>query len=353
MNRREFLGFAAAGIAGGAFAGTADQKAAAATPAAAKKGQVKFCLFADIHYLPGVFPNDTPEFLEKILRRAEENKVDFVLHLGDFLHNPVRYKDYADRYNDFHIPTFHTIGNHDNDGCTHEETLEVYRMKSGHYFYDFNGFRFVICDPNHVRYADGTIKHYSKGNYYKKTKDDKISYMPEEQIEWLKETLDRSPYPCVICSHQSFERERRGVPNFQAVRDVINAANRKHPGRVPFVLNGHEHIDNLRILDNILYFDFNSANYQYYGKTHNKYPADYVKAHRSAPHTIAWTEPLSAIITMSANGRIKIEGSKADWLYGVTPVDAGFGAFEWDGTGRVTHPVVQSADITLNFGAKA
>ena len=353
MNRREFLGFAAAGIAGGAFAGAADQKAAAATPAAAKKGQVKFCLFADIHYHPGVFPNDTPEFLEKILRRAEESKVDFVLHLGDFLHNPVKYKDYADRYNDFHIPTFHTIGNHDNDGCTHEETLEVYRMKSGHYFYDFNGFRFVICDPNHVRYADGTIKHYSKGNYFKKTKDDKISYMPEEQIEWLKETLDRSPYPCVICSHQSFERERRGVPNFQAVRDVINAANRKHPGRVPFVLNGHEHIDNLRILDNILYFDFNSANYQYYGKTHDKYPAEFVKAHRAAPHTIAWTEPFSAIITMYANGRIRIEGSKADWLYGVTPVDAGFGAFEWDGTGRVTHPEVQSADITLNFGAKS
>ena len=123
------------------------------------------------------------------------------------------------------------------------------------------------------------------------------------------------------------------VMNSRDVRAIFNEANAKKPGTVRLVMNGHLHVDHLRVLDNILYFDVNSANFQYYAKTHSKYPADFMKAHSQSPHTIAWTEPLSAIVTLSADGRIKIEGSEADWLYGVTPVQVGFGAFEWDGTG--------------------
>ena len=67
----------------GFLAGAAGLLAATGTAAgSAAGGGVKFCLFADLHYWPGVFPNDTTEFLDRILRRAEDNKVDFVLHLG-------------------------------------------------------------------------------------------------------------------------------------------------------------------------------------------------------------------------------------------------------------------------------
>ena len=344
FSRRSFLGASALGALG--LAGLAP----AGAPAATGKGAVKFCLFADLHYYPGVFPNDTPEFLEKILRRAEAADVDFVIHLGDLVHIPKKLKSFVDRYNDFHIRTYHTIGNHEDDGNAHEETLEAYRLASGHYFFDVNGFRFVVCDPNYIRFADGTVRHYSNANYTKREKGSVIAWMPQEQIDWLQDTLEGSPHPCVICSHQSFERERNGVPNYRAVRDVINGVNARHPGRVRFVLNGHEHIDNLRVLDNVLYFDFNSANFQYYGKTHDKYPADYMKAHTQAPHTIAWTEPLSAIVTLTAEGGIRIEGSRADWLFGVTPVQAGYTPFEWDGTGRTTRPVVQSASLSFDYG---
>ena len=336
-------------IAGGVSLALADLLPGAAR--ASEKGtEVKFCVFADLHYAPRVFPNDTPEFLEKILKRAEDNNVDFVLHLGDFVHHPKALKKFVGRYNDFKIKALHTLGNHETDGSTYEEVLEAYRLACGHYFYDVNGFRFVICDNNYYKFPDGHVEHYSHAHGDGgKVKGVKLGWMPEEQVEWLRETLERSPYPCVICSHYSFERERRSVPNYQAVRDVINEANRRHPGRVRLVMNGHEHIDNLRVLDNVLYFDFNSANYQYYAKKHDRYPPEYMKAHSQGPHCIAWDAPLSAIITMTAAGRIRIDGSRANWLYGVTPVDAGYTPFEWDGTGRITHPVVQSADMTFNF----
>ena len=72
-----------------------------------------------------------------------------------------------------------------------------------------------------------------------------------------------------------------------------------------------------------------------------------MKTHRGAVNNIGWKEPLSAILTMWPNGRIKIEGSKSDWLFGVSPKDAGYPACDSDG--RETLPVIQSADMTFTY----
>ena len=63
--------------------------------------------------------------------------------------------------------------------------------------------------------------------------------------------------------------------------------------------------------------------------------------------TLGWKDPLSAILTLHPNGRIKIEGSRSDWLFGVTPQMAGFP--EYDKSDRLIAPVIRDADITLNF----
>ena len=106
------------------------------------------------------------------------------------------------------------------------------------------------------------------------------------------------------------------------------------------------HMDYLRILDNILYWDVNSANYQYYAVKHSKYPAEYLKNHIAATNNLGWKEPLSAILSLWPDGRIKIDGSKSDWLFGVTPKMAGYSEYH---DGRRCHPVIQSADISFNY----
>ena len=153
IGRREFIGAGLASLAAGNLL---------AKPA---EDEVKFCAFADIHYYPGVFPHDTREWLERVLNRAEKSKVDFIIHMGDFTHTPVKCRDYVDFYNDFRIKTYHTIGNHDDDGNSHEETLAAYRLSRGYYHFDRGGFRFIVTDTNNCL-VDGKWVHYSNGNYY-------------------------------------------------------------------------------------------------------------------------------------------------------------------------------------------
>ncbi|MBQ5795653.1 MAG: metallophosphoesterase, partial [Kiritimatiellae bacterium] len=48
---------------------------------------LKFCMFADIHYAPGVFTNtEDMSFLEKIQERAVRENCDMIIHLGDLVH---------------------------------------------------------------------------------------------------------------------------------------------------------------------------------------------------------------------------------------------------------------------------
>ena len=58
-------------------------------------------------------------------------------------------------------------------------------------------------------------------------------------------------------------------------------------------------------------------------------------------------EPLSAILTLWPDGRVRIDGSRSDWLFGVSPASAGYP--ECDVGGRETLPRMQSADLKLNF----
>ena len=153
IGRRGFIGAGMASL----FAG--------GLPAKPDADEVKFCAFADIHYYPGMFPHDTREWLERVLGRAEKAKADFIIHMGDFTHTPAKCRDYVDFYNDFPIKTYHTVGNHDDDGNSHEETLAAYRLARGYYHFDRGGFRFVVTDTNNCL-MDGKWVHYSNSNYY-------------------------------------------------------------------------------------------------------------------------------------------------------------------------------------------
>ncbi|MBP5319442.1 MAG: metallophosphoesterase [Kiritimatiellae bacterium] len=346
MNRRGFLASAAL-AAPAAFAETGHGASSAGKP-------LKVCVFADLHYHPGMWTNtEDTSFLEKIMARAERERCEMMIHLGDFMHGVRTEKQKAllKLYNDFRIPGYHILGNHDQDGNPYRETCDAYRMPDGHYTFDRGGFRFVIADPNYFRNGPDTFIHFDYGNHYRKeirAAGSTVNWIPPEQMEWLRAVIIGSPLPCVVLSHQSLERGKRSpVMNRREVRAIFNEANAKRPGTVRLVMNGHTHTDHLRILDNILYWDVAGANYQYFEKKHDRYPAEYVKTHRGSPNSIGWKEPLSAILTLWPEGRIRIDGAKSDWLFGVSPEAAGYSAYDEDG--RETLPVIQSADLTFAY----
>ena len=347
MNRREFIKFGATASLGLGVNSSSGLHVETG-------GCLRFCLFADIHYYPGVYPHDTIDWLERILGRARRENVSFVMHLGDFAHEPKKCIDYVNRYNDCGMPAYHVLGNHDCDGNTYEETLAAYRLDRGHYHFDFGGWRFVVLDTNYCC-LDGHFFHYSLANYpghhlYWTTHDKKTlvghslsdTRVSPEQLTWFSDIVENSPHPCVIASHASFERAN-GSPDSTAIRRIIDQTNMRHPGRIRLVLNGHHHRDHVRILENVIYMDVNSANYDWFLKEHDRYPTSYVTRWKNVRHCIFWDDPVSAIVSLWPSGHIRVEGQRSRFHRGVTPSDAGNSPF--DRAGRPTSPNIQSFEI--------
>jgi len=303
---------------------------------------MKFSVFTDLHHYPGVFDGGTEADLRFVEKRAQDENVNFIIHVGDFCHGPSSCSDYVKLYNNLSIKTYHCLGNHDTDETSYEETLKYYNMPEGHYFFDNGGYRFIICDPNYFL-LDGKYIHYSLGNYYnyKKLRD----YMPPQQLKWLEKTIDESPYPCVIFSHESFEREANGVKNLNEVRKIINDANNKKRHSVIMCINGHYHRNFLRILDNVCYLDLNSASYDWIEKAHGFYPEEQCKMYKLMPNTLVYKEPIHAIISLEGT-TISIKGMKTEMFMGVQIDDTEND--RCDLAGRLMIPEVLSEKITLS-----
>lgn len=301
---------------------------------------MKFLLFADLHHYPGVFMGGTWDDLHELQRRAEEEHCDFLIHAGDFSHGPTLVPDYVKAYNDFHIPSYHCLGNHDSDHTPYEETIRLYNMPNGYYFFDQGGYRIVVLNPNYYR-LDGEYHVYSMGNYY--SNGQYRDFMPPQQLSWLKETIASSPHPCILISHESFERPD-GVQNREEVLRIINEANARKPHSVLMCINGHYHRDFLRILDGVLYFDMNSVSYDWVEKEHTCYPEEECREISLLNHTVVYDDPLYAVVTVEGT-TVQIEGMASTMYMGVTREMTGNVPF--DRAGRPVTPTVQSARITL------
>ncbi len=301
---------------------------------------MKFLLFADLHHYPGVFMGGTWDDLHEIQRRAEAENCDFIIHAGDFCHGPTLAPEYVKAYTDFHIPSYHCLGNHDSDHTSYEETLKYYNMPNGYYSFDQGGCRMIVLNPNYYR-LNGEDHVFSLSNYYEH--GPYRDFVPPEQLKWLEETIASSEYPCILISHESFERPD-GVQNREEVLKIINEANRKKPHSVLMCINGHYHRDFIRILDGVLYFDMNSVSYDWVENEHACYPEDECREIRLLNHTVVYDDPLYAIVEISGTS-VRIEGMESTMYRGVMREMTG--NRKYDKAGRPVTPTVQSLRITL------
>jgi hypothetical protein len=284
---------------------------------------VKFLAFADLHHYPQAFYTYAPERLAAIRDRAIAEKVDFVISLGDF--SCGKSQDLLIEYAAFPMKTYHVFGNHDTDDIPLSEALKNFNMPGkGYYFFDCNDFRFIVLDNNYVE-IDGRIVHFELGNYYPHPNTREI--LPAEQVVFLRETIASSPYPCVLFSHSSIEREcdqapgrpfRSAIINRQEIIDIIDQANEKTPGKVRMAVNGHYHRDFLRILDKVVYMDLNSASMEWINNPHDFYDKEITEKHSYAANTVIYNEPLYAVITLDSDGTMQIDGMKGTFYKNVT-----------------------------------
>lgn len=303
---------------------------------------MKFLIFSDLHHFPGAFLGGTEEDLHFFHSRAKETGCDFIIHAGDFCHGSAEIKQpYLDIFHATDLPVYHVMGNHDTDETTLEETLQLYKMPAPYYFFDAKGIRIICLDPNYLL-EDGQYVHYELQNYFGKR--DTRDYLPPEQLKWLEETLVSSPHPCIIISHASFDRLPDGVKNQREVRALISRLQNEQKCRVLMCINGHYHCDHLRILDNTLYLDLNSASFDWLALPHEQYPEDLCREVRHLNHMLVYNQPLCAVITVEGN-TITIDGMEGDYFMGISRKDTPNTL--WDEGGREMAPRISSTRMTL------
>lgn len=306
---------------------------------------MKFLLFSDYHYYPKHYINHGFDGLHRLQKAAEEENCDMILQLGDMTHGPTTVMDFVNEYNNFHIPSYNCLGNHDTELCSRDEAVKAYNMPSHHYCIDKGGYRFIIADTSYYKDGDKFVA-FDKTNYF--AFPETRETLPDEEIEFIRSSIETSPYPCIICTHASFERYN-SVKNRQMVLDIIDKANEKKLHSVIMCMNGHHRKDNINIRNNVIFYDVTSSIFDCAGcpptPPHNKYKKEDYEEYRYAGYIVCCNDPLYSVVTLEGT-TVTIKGCEPSSMYmGVSLKDVGYK--EYDCMGRAFVPFVTSAKITL------
>jgi alkaline phosphatase len=213
--------------------------------------------------------------MEEFVKTVNTLDCDFAIHLGDFkdedlVPNEKSTLEYLRKmeseFSKFKGHRFHCLGNHDLDRITKKQFLEIAEnsgnrvgeveanfsnnSKSGHYSFDLNSLRFIVLDAN--------FDEAGKDHFFRNGGDWEKPWIPPFELKWLKETLDNSPFPCILFIHHPvYAYVKNGhsyhVVNHMGVRAVLESS-----GKVLAVLNGHMHEEMFQEINGIRYLALNS-----------------------------------------------------------------------------------------------
>ena len=225
------------------------------------KPTLSFGIVTDSHYADRAFSGDR-YYRESVAKMGEamdemnKQKVDFVVHLGDF-------KDQAEKptesttleflkkiesvYANFKGPRYHVLGNHDMDSISKEQFL-VNVLNTGipntksFYSFDKKGIHFVVLDACYTK--EGVS--YDKGNFVWSD-----CFIPANQIDWLRKDLSATNLPTIVFVHQLLDDaddKQLCVFNAPEVRKVLSES-----AKVLAVFQGHQHKNRYSFVDDIHY----------------------------------------------------------------------------------------------------
>jgi predicted phosphodiesterase len=257
INRREFVTTTVTLMGGIPFTGISSAKG--------KFEPIKFGIITDIHHAERETPSGSTRYYnESVAKLSEcvdlmnEQNVDFLIELGDFKDQGALPKEeetlkflntVETEFSRFKGPCYHVLGNHDHDTISKQQFLngisnEGFKKASGYYSFNRSSFHFIILDANYT----STGAEYDHDNF-----DWNDAYIPESQLEWLKNDLQLNKMPAVIFIHHRLDTppaDRQYCPgNADTVRKILEDS-----GNVMIVFQGHYHEGDLCKLKNIYYY---------------------------------------------------------------------------------------------------
>ncbi|HBC77986.1 MAG TPA: hypothetical protein DCZ51_05110 [Bacteroidales bacterium] len=226
---------------------------------------IRFGIVTDIHYADRSNPTGTNRYYRESLIKLSEcidlmnqQEVDFLIELGDFKDQLAVPKEeetlvflgtVEKEFKRFKGPRYHVLGNHDHDSISKEQFLDTisnegYIKTSGYYSFDRNSFHFIVLDANYT--SEG--KAYDHGKF-----DWTDAHIPKDQMDWLKNDLDRNKMPAVVFIHHRLDTppaDKIYCPdNAEVVRKILENA-----GNVVIVFQGHYHEGGVSRLNDINYY---------------------------------------------------------------------------------------------------
>lgn len=285
---------------------------------AEQEKSLKFAIASDFH------AQDVPDGEERIasfIRAAKDEKVDFIIELGDFCRLDSAGQVYLKLWDSFEGDKYHVIGNHDMDSYTPEEYVAGMKMLGRYYSFDKGDFHFIVLDGNNL-YDGKEYTHYAKANYYV---DPKMrAFIDPEQMAWLKQDLAATDKKCVLFSHQSIEQF---LNNGATVRQILEEENRRAGfKKVVLAFGGHNHSNYTKEINGITYMQINSASYVWIDKpsmTEKRYPKEVNDRYSLLKYSMTYTKALYAIVTLNSEGAI-VKGTEAEFVP-PTPKDLNMG----------------------------
>lgn len=280
---------------------------------------IRFLVFTDLHMEDCT---DGIQRLEKILRHAREEQVDFIVSLGDLCFPTPEHAHVMDMLNSCGIPMHHTIGNHDVQDWDVSHSLRFLGKERPYEAFDAGGYRFVILDTCYWKSEQGEYHFPNKERI-----PSSYPVLPLEQLTWLEEQLAQGK-KTIIFSHMSLVNPfaRRGVANKEAVQQVLAGRN------VLLCMNGHDHGSDLKWVNGVPYYTVSSASQFCWWS---------VPPQEAQVKNLFYRDPLHVIVELDET-EIRIQGMESDFD-GLRPEDVGIHDYRWNGVD--VHPRAMSCTL--------
>lgn len=215
---------------------------------------MKLGLFTDTHYceLEELEQTRHPRRAYDAVKTAYEdfkkNGVDIAVCLGDLIHfndgideSIEHLKRISSLINSFEIPSYISIGNHDNEVLSAEDFEKISGLKTAP----------CVCDTEDIKLVFLDASYTPEGEPYQREHVDWTrSYVPENQLRWLDSQLSTDE-KCLVFIHQNIDtnvEEHHIVSNADEINNIIQSHS-----NVIHVFQGHYHYGAENIIGNIPY----------------------------------------------------------------------------------------------------
>lgn len=329
---------------------------------------ITFTAFADFHYKDGMYPSSIADLLS-IFKRADDSNSSFVVSAGDITNDMLGSPELVNAFHGYVteegglMKAYNVYGNHELESANNTMTVVTPTLTNdenvvwgtadgkmdtsiGYYYVDIDGFRLVAVDNQYSwNPTEEKWEHNWPNSYGAPAGNTKTGSLGDVQMAWLENVLmdaANNDIPCIVVGHGGYSGLGfgGGVRDAEEVRAIYKKANDANPGTVLMSINGHIHTNNQGWNEGVFYLDLNTVRntwWQQEGSEHytDRHTYKYEEYDEQgnlvgtydrplselvgAEKTWFSADPLSAVVTLSDNGVVSIDGTESKWMYDIAP----------------------------------